>query len=142
MPLAIALLLPPSFVAMWLMIGALLAEISGWPALAREFRTTHRPAGSRLRNQVVALGPTSESGVTRIITSPAGLYLDSHPLFRFRRPPLLLPWTAIYYRGERRFLWRRWYEIDLAGITVIAVKPRAYQAIAPFLAGQHLDPAA
>src|SRR5690349_9031123 len=108
MPPAIAFLFPLFFVAMWLLIGALLAEISGWPVLARQFRTTHRPAGSPLRHQVVALGPTSESGVTRIITSPAGLYLDTHPLFRFRRPPLLVPWTAIHYRSERRFLWRRW----------------------------------
>ncbi len=126
---------------MWLMIGALLAEISGWPALARQFRTTHRPAGRRLRHQVVALGPTSESRVTRFITSPAGLYLDTHPLLRFRRPPLSLPWTVITYRSERRFLWRRWHEIDLAGITIIGVKPRAYQAIAQFLAGPHPDPA-
>ena len=110
-----------------------MAEISGWPALAREFRSNHRPLGICLRGQVVMLGPTSESGVTRLIISPAGLYLDAHPFFRFRRPPLLLPWSAVHYRDERRFLWRRWHEIDLGGITIIGVKPKAYQAIAPFL---------
>jgi hypothetical protein len=133
MPSAIALLFPPFFIAMWLGVGAALAEISGWPALARRFRTEQGPPGRRLRRQVVMLGPTHESGVTRIITSSAGLYLDASPLFRFRRPPLLLPWSAVRHRSERRLLWLRWHEIDLAGITILGVKPRAYEAIAPFL---------
>jgi hypothetical protein len=136
----IAFLFPPFFIAMWLGIGAVLAEISGWPALARRFRTEHRPTGQRWRRQVVMLGATRESGVTRIITSPAGLYLDVNPLFRFRRPPLLLPWSAVHHRGDRRFLWLRWHEIDLAGVTTLGVKPNAYQAIAPFLSATIAQP--
>ena len=140
MPPAIAFLFPPFFIAMWLGVGAVLAEISGWPALARRFRSEQRPTGRRLRRQVVMLGPTHESAVTRIITSSAGLYLDVHPLFRFRRPPLLLPWSVVHHRSERRLLWLRWHEIDLAGITTLGVKPRAYEAIAPFLAATVAQP--
>lgn len=142
MPTAIAFLFPPFFVTMWFGIGALLAEMSGWPALARQFRADQRPAGKRLRRQVVSLGPTHESGVTRIITGPAGLYLDVHPLFRFRRPPLLLPWSAVRYRSERRLLWLRWHELDLAGVTVVGVKPKAFKSIAPFLPAAFAQPRA
>jgi hypothetical protein len=125
-------LFPVIFVGMWLAIGALFAQMSGWSELANEFPGKFRPEGPRLRRQVVKLGSVNENGVTTLVLSTAGLFLESIFLFRFRRPPVLVPWPALRYLGERRFLWQRWHEFDLGGITTIGVKTKAYDAIARF----------
>lgn len=114
---------------MWLGVGALLAEFSGWPELAREFPAGSRPAGKRIRGQVVKVGVVGENGVTGIVLTPAGLYLDTMFLFRFRRPPVLVPWTFVRHSSDGQFLWYRWHEFDLAGVTTLSVRPAAYEAI-------------
>ena len=67
---------------------------------------------------------------------------DAHPLFRFRRPPLLVPWPEVRYVGERRMLWRRAWVLDLGGITTVAVKKEAYVAIEPCISRRIGVPAA
>ena len=120
---------PVLFVAMWFGVGALLAEMSGWPDLARKFPGGPRPNGQRLRRQVIKIGSVNENGVTGIVVSESGLYLDAMLLFRFRRPPVLVPWDSVTYSTDRRFLWYRWHEFDLGGITTISVRPAAYEAM-------------
>jgi hypothetical protein len=130
------------FLAMWLVVSAVCAVMSGWSTLAQKYRASARPDGRRLRGQVLWVGAVHESGVTRLIVGPGGLYLDSHPLFRFLRPPLLVPWNAIHYVAERKRWWRRQYEFDVGGTTTLWVKRKAYESIVSFLAHPHRAPAA
>ena len=133
---------PFAFVGMWLLVGAILSELSGWRRLADRFATGSRPEGKRLRRQVTGIGLTGENGVTGLILTPEGLYLYAHPLFRFRRPPVLVPWPEVRYVRERGMLWWRARVLDLGGITTVAVKKEAYEAIVPYISRRIGEPAA
>lgn len=134
-PLALIILFPFAFVGMWLGVGTLLSEISGWARLARRFPGGPRPAGPRILGQVVGMGAVGENGITSIIASAEGLYLFSNPLFRFHRPPVMVPWTEVRNEGERGTLWWRSVGLDLGGITLLRVRPKAMPALAPHLSG-------
>jgi hypothetical protein len=122
-------------VALWLFVGALLSELSGWPELARAHPDQATERGHRLRGQVTAMGWVSENNVTTIEATPVGLRLTTMFLFRFRRPTLLVPWEQIRGVSGRRLLWARWYVLDLGGITTVSVKRRAWDVIRPHLVG-------
>jgi hypothetical protein len=124
---------PFFFVGLWLFVGGLLSFLSGWPSLARQFRATSRPSGVRLTRQVAKIGLVSESGVTGMVVSEAGLYLWAMWLFRFLRPPLLIPWSAIREVREATTLWWKTYQLDIASITHVKVSTKAYDAMRPFL---------
>ena len=131
------------FASFWLLISGLFAELSGWTLLARRYRYLGpRPTGTRLSGQVIRLGPVSENRVTKVVLASEGLYLERNALFRFRHPPVLVPWAAVQYVSHGRFLWRRWHSLELAGVTTLRVKDRAYQALAPYLPGGRHAPAA
>src|SRR6266511_3553354 len=61
------------FAVAWLGLDYVLSVQSGWRALAAQFPASSRPAGPRVRWQVVRFGPTPEAGVTNMIPSPTGL---------------------------------------------------------------------
>lgn len=132
-PAALFALFPFAFIGMWLFVGALLGEFSGWTSLARRFPGGARPKGTRLRRVVVQMGAVSENGVTVLIPTTDGLYLYSHPLFRFRRPPILLPWSEIRYAGERGRLWWCRTMLEVSGSTPLGVKPKGYAVLAPYM---------
>ena len=48
-----------------------------------------------------------------LYTSPEGLYLSVWPIFRFREPPLFIPWSDVRNRREKRWLWSRLIEFDV-----------------------------
>lgn len=133
---------PFAFLGLWLLVSTILSELSGWRRLADRFAAGSRPAGQRLRRQVTGVGLTGENGVTGLIVTPEGLYLYAHPLFRFRRPPVLVPWPEVRYVGERRMLWRRTRVLDLGAITTVTVKQEAYAAIEPYISRRIGVPAA
>lgn len=125
---------PLGFVGLWLLVGALLSEFSGWPALSRRFPADERPIGIALRGQVVGIGNVGENNVTGLIVTSMGLYMYANPLFRFRRPPILIPWREIQYVSERRFLWMHSHKLSLGGgITTIRVKEKALRELQHFL---------
>jgi len=126
--------LPVFFIAMWLGITGILAEVSGWPRLARRYPgTAGRPDGTRFLGQVASFGWVSENNVTHLVVAGAGLYLYPLILFRFRRAPIMLPWGAIEYVSEWRFLLWRTHRLRLGGTTSIWIKQKAYDAIRPYL---------
>jgi hypothetical protein len=131
--LALLPLIPVGLVAMWLLIGTVLAELSGWPGLARRYRAATAPEGAHLSGQVVSFGWCSERNVTRLVVSAEGLYLRPMILFRFRRPPLLVPWHDLAHESERRILGSRQYALKIGGTTTLWVKERAFQEIGPYL---------
>jgi hypothetical protein len=134
-PLDSPALFPVLFLFAWLTIGALLSFLSGWTALAQQFRAESGPVGKELRGQVVSVGIVGDKNVTYVSVSDRGLYLRSHVLFRFMRAPVLVPWSEVKYVSERKVLWWRSYLVDLAGITTIRVKEGAFRAIEGFLLG-------
>lgn len=117
-PLALLL-----FCGFWAGVTTLLAHLTGWPALAAAFPGGAVPPGERLRGMVYGFRRVNENRVTTVVPTAAGLYLYPMLLFRLARPPVLVPWNRVRYESERSFLWGRWHDIDLAGITTMRVAP-------------------
>lgn len=96
------LIFPAYFVTLWLVVSAFISFIGGWTRLAKRFRLKHSFTGTQWSGQ---------SGQTRWIAgygncltvgcSPEGLYLATMPLFRFRHPPLLIPWAEVAIKRQR-----------------------------------------
>jgi hypothetical protein len=57
---------------------------SGWRVLAAKFRAGDKPAGPRVRWQVVRFGPIPEAGVTNMIPTTQGRLRRSAPSGRHR----------------------------------------------------------
>ena len=112
----------PFFLGLWVGVTALLASLSGWPRLAGEFPGGEAPPGTRLRRMVIKFGVVGEQGVTVLIPTEKGLYLFAVFPFRFRRPPVLVPWKRIRHVTSHRFLWARALTLDLGDITTIRVR--------------------
>ena len=68
-----------------------------------------------------------------LIVSVEGLYLSSFILFRFLRPPVLIPWRFIRVARQKKILWLQRYVLDLASVTTITVKRTAYEAIEQYV---------
>ena len=125
---------PLAFVGMWFLVCGLLAYMSGWSALADRFRATDRPSGRTLSGQVMGIGSVNENGVTRLMVTPGGLYMYPLFLFRFKRPPLLIPWHEIQYESTRKVLWTTYHRLRLGGdITTLRIKDKGFQELLPFL---------
>jgi hypothetical protein len=124
---------PFVFLLVWLAVTGMLALVSGWVSLARTYRAATRPEGIRLARQVTSVGLVPENGVTDITVATEGLYLSAFPVFRFLRPPLLIPWCDVRIDGNNNVVWLRRYQLDLGSTGTITVKRRAYDAIRPHL---------
>ena len=132
-PTFLLILFPFFFVGMWLFICTLLTEFSGWSRLARSYPGGPRPEGRRIRGAVMGMGAVGENGVTIMIPTAEGLYLYSSPLFRFRRPPVLVPWCDIRSGGERGMRWWRNVLLELGSETTLRIRAKAYPMLAPYL---------
>jgi len=127
-------LFPFAFVGMWFAVNAVMAQAENWPVLHQRFPGGPRPEGQRLRGCVANIGGVSEKNITVLVLTPAGLYLYSILPYRFRRPPVLVPWEMIQYRRTSRFLWMHTYTLALSNVTTMRVTERAWKEIAPHLA--------
>jgi|CXWL01.1.fsa_nt_gi hypothetical protein len=124
---------PFAAAAIVLLVSGLLAVLSGWPVLAKRFRSHRRPAGRKLTRQVYSVGGVPESGVTNLVIAPEGLYLSVFPLFRFLRPPLLVPWREIRVLSEFSFFGLECTELDMATSTTVVVKRTAHDAMRSYV---------
>ncbi len=124
---------PFIFLGLWLAMNGLMAVLSGWSRLAEQFRAKHQPSGERFTRQIVSVGFVRENGATNLIVSVEGLFLSSFILFRFLRPPVLIPWRFIRVARQKKILWLQRYVLDLASVTTITVKRTAYQAIEQYV---------
>jgi len=96
----------PFFVAFWCLICFLIATISGWRKLARQFPATSPFTGPTWSFQSARMRWTSNYG--RCLTVGAditGLYLSTLFPFRVGTPPLFLPWSEVSLWRRRKFLW-------------------------------------
>ncbi|HEY4257178.1 MAG TPA: hypothetical protein VGM66_08205 [Candidatus Udaeobacter sp.] len=102
-----------AFVVMWIGVMALLSHMSGWPKLAAVYRARRPPSGTCFLLAGGKIGDVWYRGTLTIYTSPEGLYISLWPIFRFREPPLFIPWHDIRNRREKRWLWSGLIEFDV-----------------------------
>jgi len=89
-------LLPLFFIAMWLMVGALLGVMTGWSGLSQAYPDTGEAALLTLRWQSGMMGAGVRiNGVLTLSACPSGLRVAvSRWFFPFSRP-FLAPWADI-----------------------------------------------
>jgi hypothetical protein len=125
------------FIPLWLFIGGLLALLSGWRRVAARFPAGDiPPEGQRFWSQVSGFGSVDDKNATCVVVAPAGLHLSATLLFRFARPPILVPWEQVKWRSERRFLWMHNHRLDLGGLATVRIRDRAYRAAAAYMTGE------
>jgi hypothetical protein len=116
-PVPIALLIPLfllSFVALWMFVNLLLSLVSGWTVLAARYRTEQPFAGQVWTFQSGQMRLVSIRNCLTIGASREGLYLAMMALFRFRHPPLFIPWSQIQITPKKNFF-RKGMEFHLGG---------------------------
>jgi hypothetical protein len=117
------------FAGFWALITGVLASLSGWSALAAAFPGGAQPGGTVLRGQILGLGPIRENNVTNVVLTPQGMYLYPMILFRFRRPPVLVPWNRIRYSDTQQFLGMSWHRIDLGSVASARIRGKLLAAL-------------
>ena len=98
--LLVALIVPVSFVAMWLLVTSLLGLLSGWHRLRQAFPDTDEPALLRLGFQSGWLGSVRMGNALTLSATRSGLRVG---IARFLGPfqrPFLVPWSAIAAEKE------------------------------------------
>jgi len=113
----------------WVFVLWLLSELSGWRKLTAMFRAQHPPFGRRLPMQGGWVGDALYTRCLTIYTSDEGLYVSIWPIFRFRQPPLLIPWSAIHNRRENRWMLSRLVQFDIGApsITTMRLMPAVFR---------------
>lgn len=107
------LLILIGFVLIWSGVVYLLAWLSGWRRLARQYRHAGAPKGQPLGAFWAMLGPVNHRGTLTIQAAPEGLYLSVMVFFRIGHPPLLIPWHAIKRHGAPQGSLLRWVALEL-----------------------------
>ncbi len=99
-------------VLLFLLIGFVLSVVSGWQELARRYRATAPPRGTRFGAVTGRVGPVNYNSSLTIYVSSEGLYLTILKLFRLSHPDLFIPWGAVTGRQAARTLF--FDAVDLA----------------------------
>ena len=115
-------LLVLALVGVWIGTLAVLSHKSGWPKLAAVYRADRPASGRCFPLQGGKIGDVWFRGCLTIYTSKEGLYLSVSPIFRFREPPLFIPWNAIRNRREKRLLWSRLIEFDVGFPSIVTMR--------------------
>ena len=99
------LLFVSMFALMWFGIAALLAGMSGWPALAERFRSIETPQGESFRFASGSVGsklPVNYRNCLFLTVGERGFALSLLFLFRFRAPQLFIPWSEVETVSEQK----------------------------------------
>jgi hypothetical protein len=100
---ALWFIFPAYFVALWLLVSAVISLIGGWTKLAGAFRLGEPFVGQQWKGQSGQMRWIAGYGNCLTVgCNTEGLYLATMPLFRFRHPPLLVPWSEISI-SQRKF---------------------------------------
>jgi hypothetical protein len=107
---------PFFFVAVWFFSLGMIANTSGWAALARKYRCDSSFLGPCKGWTWARIGYASYKGCMWIGASADGLYLKTGPLFFFRpfHPPLLIPWRDIVSVEEGKYWWVNVFNVRLS----------------------------
>ena len=88
--------------------------LSGWWALAREYRHRGHFDGTRRRFRSVRLGWSNYGGAVTVGTNAEGLYLALFPLLRPGHPPLFVPWADVTAEAVKGWFWTTYLELHFA----------------------------
>ena len=109
----------PLFAAMWLGATGLLAHLSGWAHLAKQYKANGALEGNRFHFASGSMGlrffPVNYGNCLFVTVTAQGIRLAILFAFRFQSPPFYLPWSDVESVVEKRFLF-------LFPYTVITVK--------------------
>lgn len=104
---ALWIIIPFYALALWLFVSALISYIGGWTTLAKRFRLRVPFTGERWLGQSGQMRWIAGYGNCLTVgCNHQGLYLAMMPLFRFRHPPLLVPWDEITITRRRILFFR------------------------------------
>lgn len=96
------------FALLWLGVCALLARIGGWSTLAGSYRAKYPAVGERFSFVSASMGnarfPISYKGCLFVIVTRHGFHVSVLFPFRFRSPPLFIPWSAVESITEKQFV--------------------------------------
>src|SRR4051794_28236208 len=93
---ALWFIIPAYGLLLWLFVSAVISLIGGWSALAKRFALNTPFLGKCWNRQSGQMRWIAGYGNCLTLGGSAeGLYLAISPLFRFRHPPLLIPWAEI-----------------------------------------------
>ena len=109
----IPMLFPVLFVALWCLVGFLLAWIGGWAVLARQYPARPGVDGRRFSFRSARLGGVSYGGCLILTVNAAGLRIAALPLFRSGHPPLFIPWGDVAVTIGRAWIFH-WVELTFA----------------------------
>ena len=99
---ALWLIIPFYALVLWLLVSAVTSYVGGWTTLAKRFRLRKAFVGQRWPRQSGHMRWIAGYGNCLTVgCSPEGLYLAMVPLFRFRHPPLLVPWNEVSIARRR-----------------------------------------
>lgn len=94
------------FASLWFGIGALLARIGGWSTLAGTYRARYPVVGEHFRFVSASMGrdrlPVNYKACLFMVVNRHGLHVSIVFPFRFRSPPLFIPWSAVESITEKR----------------------------------------
>ena len=116
---------PVFFVALWTFICAILSAVGGWSELGRHYRDPDGMARAPL-----AKFRTASAGLTRgwtpfpvgynncliVEVAETGIHLRTWMPFRFRHPPLFIPWTHVERAYPGQILFFRTLVLHPAGV--------------------------
>ena len=100
-----------AFAVYFLAIGVascfLVARLSGWSALGRQFHTEQPLPPHRRRFQSGAMRASmSYNNILTVASDAAGFYLDVPSFMRLGHPRLFVPWAQIEIDGPKRWFFR------------------------------------
>jgi hypothetical protein len=97
-------LFPVFLIALWCVVTAVVSQVGGWAILARQYRGSSEFMGEKWRMQSAQMRwRMSYNHCLTLGGSETGLYLSIMSPFRFRHPPLLIPWAEISVSRRHRF---------------------------------------
>ena len=100
-------------VVLWVVVSALVGQLTGWASLARRFRFRGQFAGPTWHWQSGRMRWLMGYNSSLIVgANTDGLYLATLWLFRIGHPPLLIPWNEISVSGAK-LLWARGVRLQL-----------------------------
>jgi len=94
------------FVALWVAICLVIAQVGGWAELARHYRATNPFQGERWRFRSARMRLNGHyNNCLTVGANIQGLYLSTMFLFRVGHPPLFIPWPDISVTKGKTLWW-------------------------------------
>lgn len=88
---------PVFFIVLWSGIIFLMSVLGGWRRLARRYRTTEKPVGSKSYPFVSGMvGIARYKRVLTITIADEGMFIEIRWIFRIGHPALFIPWQDIH----------------------------------------------